>query len=217
MNTRWRPFSTALRFCSRSAFSGPLIGALIGAAGGGIYWAGAQIWPTSIAVVLSMLATELLSGGFRLPAAGTGLLAYVFAILMKYNTLMALSAANLPFPLPANIALGLIMIAGNAVSRALTVSLITSSSKITSWATRPTQEFVPTGEAVAALAIGLAPAAMIGIAGLVGLAAAVISRIAFAAYINKSTELTAAEERSSSQQLMEICFYLGALAAWPYV
>ena len=77
----------------------------MGAAGGAVYWIGAQFWPTSVAVVLSMLATALLSARF---GAATGaqtprprLFWFVFAVLLKYNVLMALSAAGLPFPLPA--------------------------------------------------------------------------------------------------------------------
>jgi cobalamin synthase len=54
MSTQRRHWATAPRFT-------PLLGVLIGAAGGGVYWLGAQIWPTSIAVVLAMLATALLS------------------------------------------------------------------------------------------------------------------------------------------------------------
>src|SRR5216684_1145373 len=121
MSTQRRQWVTAPRFT-------PLLGALIGAVGGGVYWLGAQIWPTSIAVVLSMVATALVSAGSGSgPGAGartpgSELLVTVFALLMKYNALMALSAANLPYPLPANVALGLIMIAGQASSRALAVS-----------------------------------------------------------------------------------------------
>src|ERR1700694_4042903 len=119
MSTQRRHWISAPRFS-------PLLGALIGAVGGAVYWLGAQIWPSSIAVGFSMLAIALLSAspgaGASVRAPGSGLLGMVLAVLMKYNALMALSAANLPFPLPANLALGLIMIAGQASSRALVVS-----------------------------------------------------------------------------------------------
>jgi hypothetical protein len=36
------------------------VGALIGAVGGVVYWVAALIWPSSIAVVLSVFATSLL-------------------------------------------------------------------------------------------------------------------------------------------------------------
>jgi adenosylcobinamide-GDP ribazoletransferase len=206
------------------------VGALIGAIGGGIYWVGAQIWPTSIAVVLSMLATALLSAGESAglaagaglgadaaartgegaPASNSGLLSLVFALLMKFNALMALSAANLPYPLPANVALGVIMIAGHASSRALVVSVLAS-------ATRPASKPVSLGDLGIALGVGFAPAALIGIPGLIGLAAAIVARIFFIAYCRRKRSSIAVGELDTTQQLTEVCFYLGALATWAYV
>jgi cobalamin synthase len=201
MSTQRRHWATAPRFT-------PLLGVLIGAAGGGVYWLGAQIWPTSIAVVLAMLATALLSAssgagsvaGARAPRSE--LLAIVFALLIKYNALMALSAANLPYRLPANVALGLIMIAGQASSRALAVS----ASKPVSYA-----------DLGIALAVGFAPAALIGIPALIGLAAAIAARIGFIAYIRRSRPSVTAAELDLTQQLTEVCFYLGTLATWSYI
>jgi cobalamin synthase len=201
MSTQRRHWATAPRFT-------PLLGVLIGAAGGGLYWLGAQIWPTSIAVVLAMLATALLSAssgagsvaGARTPRSE--LPAIVFALLIKYNALMALSAANLPFRLPANVALGLIMIAGQASSRALAVS-----------ASKP----ISHADLGIALAVGFAPAALIGIPALIGLAVAIAARIGFTAYIRRSRPSVTAAELDLTQQLTEVCFYLGSLAAWPYI
>jgi cobalamin synthase len=201
MNTQRRPWATAPRLT-------PLLGVLIGAAGGGVYWLGALIWPASIAVVLAMLATALLSASSGAGSAADartarlGLPAIVFALLIKYDALMALSAANLPFRLPANVALGLIMIAGQASSRALAVS----ASKPLSYA-----------DLGIALAVGFAPAALIGIPALIGLAAAIAARIGFIAYIRRSRASVAAAELDLTQQLTEVCFYLGSLAAWPYI
>jgi cobalamin synthase len=199
MSTQRRHWISAPRFS-------PLLGALIGAVGGAVYWLGAQFWPTSIAVVLSMLATALLSAdsvsGAGTQAPGSRLLGIVFAILMKYNALMALSAASLPFPLPANLALGLIMIAGQASSRALAV-----------FASRP----VSYGDLGIALAVGFAPAALIGIPGLIGLAAAIAARIGFTAYVRRNRPSVTAAELDLTQQLTEVCFYLGAIATWAYI
>jgi cobalamin synthase len=199
MSTQRRHWVTAPRFT-------PLLGVLIGAVGGGVYWLGAQIWPTSVAVVLSMLATALLSArtssGTGAWTSGSESWGFVFAVLVKYNALMALSAANLPYPLPANLALGLIMIAGQASSRALVVS-----------ASKPASH----GDLVSALAIGFAPAALIGIPGLIGLVAAIVARIAFIAFIKRNRPSVAAAELDMTQQLTEVCFYLGTLATWAYI
>ena len=201
MSTQRRPFVTAPRFI-------PLWGAAVGAVGGGVYWLGAQIWPTSIAVVLSMLATALLSANLTTSTGvgpsppHMGMLGFVFGLLIKYNALMALSAANLPFELPANLALGLIMIAGNAASRALAVS-----------AAKPASH----ADVGIALGLGFAPAALIGIPGLIGLAAALVLRMGFVAYIRRKRPAIATAELDTIQQLTELCFYLGALATWAYI
>src|ERR1700691_1398338 len=188
----------------------PLLGILIGAAGGSVYWLGAQIWPASIAVVLSMLAAALLSAAVadtRAPSLGT--LGLGFALLVKYNALMALSAANLPYRLPANLALGLIMIAGQACSRALVVSVLASPARAAS-------KSASHGDLALALAIGFTPAALIGMPGLIGLAAAIVARIAGVAYLRARRPALAAAELDATQQLTEVCFYLGALATWAY-
>ena len=119
---------------------------------------------------------------------------FVFAVLLKYNALMALSAASLPFPLPANVALGLVMIAANAASRALVISM------------RPASH----ADLGVALALGFGPAALIGLPGLVGLAAAIAARIAL-------RSMVAAPELDLMQHAAEVCFYLGALAARAYI
>src|ERR1700684_799425 len=122
MSLPWRPLQTAPRFM-------PLWGMAIGAVGGVVFWLGTQVWPASIAVVLSMLAMALLSADSEaapLTATQTRM-GFVLLLLLKYNALMALSAASLPFVLPANLALGVIMIAGQAASRALMVSVLALS------------------------------------------------------------------------------------------
>ena len=203
----------------------PLMGVVIGAVGGAVYWLGAQLWPTSIAVVLSMLATTLMSGRADENAVpprpaeettdadrvrGFGTVGFVFALLLKYSTLMALSAASLPFAVPANVALGLIMICGHAASRALAVSLTASPDPDS-----PTP--VSNGDLVIAFGIGFAPAALLGIPGLIGLAIAVIARFAFGAYLKRNRKTIANGAFYPGQQLTEVCFYLAALASWPFV
>ncbi len=128
----------------------------------------------------------------------------MFAILVKYNALMALSAASLPFPLPANVALGLIMIAGQSCSRALGVSVFKPAAY---------------GDLGVALAIGFAPAVLLGMPGLVGLATAIVARIAFVGIQRRTSASLAAPPTGQDvavAQLAEVCFYLGAAAAWAY-
>jgi hypothetical protein len=181
----------------------PLIGALIGALGGALYWLGAQIWPANVAVILSMTLTALLTTELSntSPATRIDLLSRMFCLLIKYNALMSLSAAKLPFAVPSNFALGLIMICGHAASFALAVSVTK----------------IPSGSLSLALLIGFAPAALLGIPGLIGLAGAVIAGLGGVALLKFKRAAGSSSALAMIQLLTEACFYLGALAAWSYV
>jgi len=204
MSLQWRPLQTAPRFM-------PLVGMAIGALGGLVFWLGSQVWPTSIAVVLSMLAMALLCADSEAATLGTSRdrVGFVLALLLKYDALMALSAASLPFALPANMALGLIMIAGQAASRALWVSVFVSPNP-------PGSQPVSHADLAVALVLGFAPAALIGLPGLIGLATAIVARIAILAYRRRRHSIAAAEP-DLIRRSTELCFYLGALAAWGYI
>ena len=223
MSTQGRLVLTALRFCARLPAAHrrtvlldpgaavryvPLAGALIGALGAAVYWLSAQLWPTSIAVVLMLAATEAATR--PVPVRGVATVGFLFALLVKYNTLMALSAASLAFALPAYLALGLITIAGHAASRALVVSLIASPGADCS--TR-----ISVADLVFALSLGFAPAILLGIPGLIGLACALLARVAFGAYLKSRRKNVAGGTLYAAQQLTEVCFYLAALASWRFV
>ena len=247
MTTQWRLFLTALRFDTRlpaAALEGvnvtypgaaarhfPVAGALVGAIGGGVYWLATLLWPASVAVVLSMLATTTIFGrvhdiaAAERPEQGStrktaehayGVVAFVFVLLLKFNALMALSAASLPFAVPANAALGLIMICGHAAGCALLISLIASPTGVAS-RTGVASPPITNVDLSVALAVGLAPAALLGIPGLVGLAAAILARVGYGAYLKRGRRAVTGAELYAAQQLCEICFYLGALASWAYV
>jgi hypothetical protein len=130
--------------------------------------------------------------------------------LIKYNALMALTAANLAFSVPANLALGLIMICGQAASHGLLASVLAARTEISPRAS--------SGDLGFALAVGFVPATVLGIPGLAALVAAIIMRLGLAAFLNRrpgpppSPTLT-----NTVQPLTEACFYLGALATWKYV
>lgn len=207
MSVRRRATRTSPRFM-------PLRGALVGAIGAGVYWSGTQFWPASIAVVLAMLAMALLCAVdgdvARARVSDPPSLGSVFALLMKYNALMALSAANLPYHLPANLALGVIMIAGLAASSALVVSVL--ASRVV-----PASAPATFADLGVALVLGFAPAALIGLPGLVGLVAAIVARVAFVACLARMHRSIAAVDLGHIRQLTEVCFYLGALAAWAYI
>ena len=189
----------------------PLLGILIGALGGAIYWLAVQIWPSSVAVILSVGATALLTTEFReLPATRLDLLGRVLCLLVKYNALMALSAAKLPFAAPPNVALAVIMVCGYAASFALLVSVMAT------WAEKSAPK-IGLGSLSFALVIGFAPAALLGIPGLIGLATAIVAGLGFIAFLKYSGIRASGDRLDGTQLVTEACFYLGALATWKYV
>jgi adenosylcobinamide-GDP ribazoletransferase len=190
----------------------PLIGALIGTLGGAIYWLAVQVWPSSVAVILCMAATALLTTEMRsvLPATRLDILIRALGLLIKYNALMALSAAKLPFAVPPNVALALIVICGYAASFALPVAVM---------ATRPEKSApkLSGGSLGLALLIGFAPAALLGIPGLVGVAVAIVAGMGIIAFLKFRRADGSRDALDMTQLLTEACFYLGALASWRYV
>ena len=259
MIAQWRLFLLALRYFTRipvptwvilgdthvdsAARFLPLVGAVVGAFGGGVYWLAAEFWPTSIAVVLSMLATMLITGGIHelgladtctlLGATRTrdktpeskgaarlgsfGMLVVVFFLFTKYNGLMALSSANLAFPVPPNVVLGVIMIAAHAASRALVVSVIATQGAPDERIEAHRGPRLSTGELCFALLTGFLPATVLGSPGLIGLAVAIVMRIGFVPYVKQALGAYAGDYLGAAQQVTEVSFYLGALAAWTYI
>jgi cobalamin synthase len=202
MSGERRPWIAAPRFM-------PLMGVAVGAVGGGVYWIGTLVWPASVAVILAMIAIETVSRRSNAAAVASArpdaaVLGIILTVLLKYSALMALSAANLPFVLPANLALGVIMIAGNASSYALLVSA----------QSQPPASHADLG---IALALGFAPAVLMGLPGLIGLAAAIAARFAFVMYLRTGGQGIAPAQLAATRQVTEVCFYLGALGSWAYI
>jgi adenosylcobinamide-GDP ribazoletransferase len=73
------------------------------------------------------------------------------------------------------------------------------------------------GELCFALLTGFLPATLLGTPGLIGLAAAIIMRIGFVPYVKKYLGVYTGDYLGATQQLTEVSFYLGALAAWTYI
>jgi adenosylcobinamide-GDP ribazoletransferase len=224
VNVQWRLFLAALHFVTRSSSSTdsdtvpphsatrfvPLIGILVGLLAAAVYWSAAQLWPTNVAVAIAMLATALVTGW---AAAGNaqgnpGALCWIFIWLIKYNVLMALSAASVPVPLPAYLTLGLIMVAGQAASRALVVSIMATAALDV--------PRVNANDLIVALMLGFAPATLLGVPGLVGLVTAIAMRLALTAILLPKLRYAFRERLEIAQHASEICFYLGALATWQY-
>ena len=129
---------------------------------------------------------------------------------------MALTSANLPLALPPNVGLGLIMIAAQAASHALMVSVMamrdTRARGVAAASPR-----LSNNDLGVALLLGLAPAALLGLPGLVGLVVAIMMRLGWAAFAGPPRAGRLRERLDYTQHLTEACFYLGALASWKYI
>jgi len=189
---------------------------LVGLLAAGVYWLGAQLWPANVAVALAMAATvwanSALTATATQPAAAPsppGPVFWVFTLLIKYNALMALTAAAGPFPLPPHLTLGLIMIAGQAAASGLAMSLGAAGAAGGSG--------LAAVELTLALAAAFAPATLLGIPGLAGLGAAIVMRLLLAGRPLPQPAAGARARWDVTHQLTEVCFYLGAVATWRYV
>jgi cobalamin synthase len=204
-----RRFWEALRALHPGRFA-PLAGAAIGAAAAVVYWLAAQVWPSSVAVVLAMLTSALLAEN-RTPAplSRADLSTLLFFLLIKYSALMALSAAKLPFAVPPNVALGLIMVCGHAASRSLRCAALGARGG----AAPSSAQF----DQALALLLGFAPSALLGIPGLVGLAAAIMVSIGCVYQQRLAPPADASRATEALQYCAEVAFYLGALASWSYI
>jgi adenosylcobinamide-GDP ribazoletransferase len=189
----------------------PLVGMLFGALGGAVYWLAAQIWPSSVALILAMAATALASPEWRGAAATRfDLLALVLCLFAKFNTLMALSAAKLPFAAPMNFAPALIMICGYAASYALLVFAMATRDSI------PASR-IGYPALILAMVLGFAPATLLGIPGLIGLAAAVITCLSLMAFIKYKSIGSSGGVLDLTRLTTEAAFYMGALASWRFI
>jgi adenosylcobinamide-GDP ribazoletransferase len=206
MIAQWRLSSAALRFV-------PLVGIVVGLVGAAAYWLAAQLWPTNVAVVLSMLASllaESVAWAAEPDAQRGGLsgLYWVFVLLVEYNVLMALSSANVPFSLPEFLPLGLILVAGHAASGAMAASVMATHG--------PSPLRAASIDLSMALVSGLAPAALLGIPGLAGLVSAIGMRLVLGGRVLSRLKSGFRDQLEVTQRVTAISFYLGALATWKY-
>ncbi|HEX8988768.1 MAG TPA: adenosylcobinamide-GDP ribazoletransferase [Rhodocyclaceae bacterium] len=209
----------------------PLVGILVGAIGAGVTVAAWQVLPDSIAVILGMAATLLATGAFHEDGfadacdgfgggwdkaqvltimkdsriGSYGAIGVAMMLLAKWNALMELDAATLPFAL----------VAGHAVSRFAATTLIfaldyardDATAKSKPLATRMTLPAL----AVAAL-FGILPCLALPPQPLVGaLAATALATFGAAAYFQRRIGGYTGDCLGAVQQVAELAFYLGLL------
>ena len=206
-----RQLLNAMRTPAPTKFA-PLVGLFVGAIGGAAYWLGVQLWASSIALIFCLLAGVLLTNDLSESRGISRLegLSQLFYVFLKYNVLMALTAAKLPFAAPPNAALPLIVICAGGASRALYVSIVASLPQ-------KTAPRILNRDLGWVLLMGLSPSVLLGIPGLVGLAVAIVSSIGVGSYLKSMRGLQRGGTLRAACAVAELTFYLGAQASWSYV
>ena len=236
--TRWPVRSPAVFTEARLAASTryyPLVGVLVGAFAGGVFWLAHIIFPTSLALVLSTAASLLATGalhedGFAdtCDGLGGGATRERALEIMRDSRLGAYGAAGLGLMLAAKIlalaaappaVVPWLLIAAHAASRSSAVVAIATGAYVRdAGIARPVADAVGPASLAFALATGAAavcvlfivaaPAAIL--AGLAGLAAGHLAMRA--AYERKLGGYTG-DCLGGVQQMSELGMYLGVVAA----
>jgi len=242
---QWRLLKTALVFFTRlplhirdydeadlasSTRYFPLVGILVGAFGALVFWLSDFVLPLELAVLLSMVATILLTGAFHedgLSDAVDGLgggwekeqvltimtdsrigsygaIAIVLALLIKYQALSHQSAALIP----------LALIAGHALSRFCAVLVIATQSYVKhEGKSKPLATQLTAKELLIAAIAGLLPLALLEAQLLLALVSVALVWLWFSAKIRARIGGYTGDCLGAMQQLTEIAFYLGLLVS----
>lgn len=220
----------------------PLVGACVGALAAAVLWLSAQVLPLPVAVGLSMAAGILATGAFHEDGLSDfadgmggghsrekalaimkdsrigvyGAIALVLALLLKFEALIALcDAHSLLFVAAA-------LIAAHGVSRLMAVSLMVTQVYVRdddSARARPAARRMSPASFAVALLCGAATLAVLYAAGaaldavLAALVAALLMRAWLAWRLQKRLGGYTGDCLGAVQQLSELAFYLGLLAA----
>jgi adenosylcobinamide-GDP ribazoletransferase len=221
----------------------PATGFVVGGLAAAVWWFAAQILPSNIALILSMTAGILVTGAFHEDGLSDfvdgfgggytpekiltimkdshvgayGVIAIVLALLLKFTVLHQLSTYS--FTLTLNI-----LVAAHVISRLLAASLIYTQRYVRleeNARAKPVAQSMSDTSFVIALIFGASAVGMLICTGmnlqaLAGaLAAAISMRVYLAALLQKNLGGYTGDCLGAVQQLTEIAFYLGLLAALP--
>lgn len=208
----------------------PLVGILVGLVGAAVFWLSNKLLPIEIAVLLSMIATVLLTGAFHedgLADAIDGLgggwtkeqvlaimvdsrigsygaIGLVLALLTKYQALSYQTATLIPASI----------IAGHAISRLCAVLVMATQSYVkTEGKSKPLATQLSLVELVMATFFGLLPLTFLAVKYLLALLPVVIVWLWFSIKIKKRIGGYTGDCLGAMQQLTEIAFYVGLLAS----
>jgi adenosylcobinamide-GDP ribazoletransferase len=219
---------------NRSARYFPAVGLLVGGIGALVYLAALQLWPPSVAVLLSMAATIYATGAFHEDGLADtvdglgggwdklrileimkdsrvgsyGVIAMGLALLGKFALLSAMDATLLPFAL----------LAGHAASRFCSTALLASMDYVREdllAKAKPLATRLTAGEMLVALAFVLVSLAFLPISkAAIGCVLAILATLWLAAKFRRWLGGYTGDCLGATQQVSEIAFYLGLLADW---
>lgn len=222
----------------RSARYFPLVGALVGVIGAAVTEGAALLLPASIAILLGMAATLLVTGAFHEDGLADacdgfgggweksqvltimkdsrigsyGALAIGMALLLKFNALAEIDAVA---PMPG---LALVLVAAHAASRLAPVLLMRALDYVREDETAKTKPLAKSMDnigLVLALVFGLAPCLLLALnatsAALAALAGVALTTLMAGLYFRHRIGGYTGDCLGASQQLAELAFYLGLL------
>ncbi|HOY71079.1 MAG TPA: adenosylcobinamide-GDP ribazoletransferase [Methylotenera sp.] len=245
IQNQWRYFCTALVFFTRIPLHlndfkeadlnkatryFPLVGIIVGAIGALVFWLAHHLLPLSIAVLLSMVATILLTGAFHedgLADAADGLggglnKEQVLTIMMdsrigSYGAIGLGLGLLIKFQALTYVAVGLIpatLIAGHALSRLCAVLVMFTQSYVKAEGkSKPLATQLDVGELLLATLFGLAPLCFFTWYVFIALISVALVWWWFSAKIKRRIGGYTGDCLGAMQQLTEVAFYLGLLAS----
>jgi adenosylcobinamide-GDP ribazoletransferase len=208
----------------------PLVGILVGCVSALVFWSAHQVLPLALAILLSMVATIMLTGAFHedgLADAADGLggglareqvltimtdsrigsygaIGLVMALLIKYQALSHQSSLLIP----------LVMIAGHALSRFCAVLVMYTKPYVKAEGkSKPLATIISAAELMVAASFGLIPLVFFTPHHLLALLPVTLIWLWFSAKIKARIGGYTGDCLGAMQQLTEITFYIGLLAS----
>lgn len=220
----------------------PLVGICVGVLSAAALWLGAQVLPLTLAVGLGMAASILATGAFHedglsdffdgmggghskekalaimkdARVGAYGVIALVLVLLLKYQALLELCSMQSPLFVAAA------LIAAHGVSRLMATSIMLTQRYVRdddSARARPAAQQISTASFAVALLTGMVAMAILlaaeahPVSVLAALAAALLMRMCLARQMQRRLGGYTGDCLGAVQQLAEIAFYFGLLAA----
>jgi adenosylcobinamide-GDP ribazoletransferase len=225
----------------RSAKYFPWVGIIVGSIAGIVYLASAEVFSKSISVFLSMLVSIFLTGAFHEDGfadvcdgfgggwtkdnilrimkdsrLGTyGVIGLLSGLMLKYLFLLEIS---LLFP---EWTIFTLMVAGHSVSRFAAVTMIQQYEYVTDPVVSKSKSIVwrklDLKEMLIALAAVIVPFFFLDVRFVASLILVLTSRIYLGHYFKKWINGYTGDCLGATQQVCEVCFYIGSVLIWRFI